>query len=65
MKSMTMMPPTSRSLSWRTISSAASRLFRVTVCSRLPPEPTNLPVLTSMTVIASVRSITSEPPEGR
>ena len=32
--------------------------------SRLPPEPTNLPVLTSMTVIASVRSMTSEPPEG-
>ena len=37
MKSMTMMPPMSRSRSWRTISSAASRLFRVTVCSRLPP----------------------------
>ena len=29
-----------------------------------PPEPTNLPVLTSTTVIASVRSITREPPEG-
>lgn len=36
MKSMTTMPPISRSRSWRTISSAASRLFLVTVCSRLP-----------------------------
>ena len=64
MKSMTTMPPTSRSRSWRTISSAASRLFRVTVSSRLPPWPVNLPVLTSMTVIASVLSMTSEPPLG-
>ena len=36
----------------------------MTVCSRFPPAPVNLPVLTSMTVIASVRSITSVPPEG-
>ena len=36
----------------------------MTVCSRLPPEPVNLPVLTSTTVMASVRSMTSEPPEG-
>ena len=36
----------------------------MTVSSRLPPWPVNLPVLTSTTVIASVRSITSEPPEG-
>src|ERR1700744_5123506 len=64
MKSMTTMPPMSRSRSWRTISSAASRLFLVTVCSRLPPDPVNLPVLTSTTVIASVRSITRVPPEG-
>ncbi len=64
MKSTTMMPPMSRRRSWRTISSAASRLFLVTVSSRFPPEPTNLPVLTSTTVMASVRSITSEPPEG-
>ncbi len=64
MKSMTMMPPMSLSLSCRTISSAASRLFLVTVCSRLPPWPVNLPVFTSMTVIASVVSITSEPPLG-
>ena len=64
MKSMTMIPPMSRSRSWRTISSAASMLFFVTVSSRLPPEPVNLPVLTSMTVIASVRSMTREPPEG-
>ena len=59
------MPPMSRSRSWRTISSAASRLFFVTVSSRLPPEPVNLPVLTSTTVIASVRSMTSEPPDGQ
>ena len=64
MKSMTTMPPTSRSRSWRTISSAASRLFLVTVSSRFPPWPVNLPVLTSMTVIASVRSMTSDPPLG-
>ena len=64
MKSMTMIPPMSRSRSWRTISSAASMLFLVTVSSRLPPEPMNLPVLTSTTVMASVRSMTSEPPDG-
>src|SRR5690606_39217765 len=64
MKSMTMMPPMSRSRSWRTISSAASRLFRVTVSSSVPPAPVNLPVLTSTTVMASVRSMTSEPPDG-
>ncbi len=58
------MPPRSRSRSWRTISSAASRLFLVTVSSRLPPWPVNLPVLTSTTIIASVLSITSEPPLG-
>ncbi|SIN00184.1 Uncharacterised protein [Mycobacteroides abscessus subsp. abscessus] len=65
MKSTTMIPPMSRRRSWRTISSAASRLFLVTVSSRLPPEPVNLPVFTSITVIASVRSMTREPPEGR
>ncbi len=64
MKSMTTMPPRSRSRSWRTISSAASRLFLVTVSSRLPPWPVNLPVLTSITTMASVLSITSEPPLG-
>ena len=64
MKSMTTMPPTSRSRSWRTSSSAASRLFLVTVSSRLPPWPVNFPVLTSTTVMASVRSMTSEPPLG-
>ena len=36
----------------------------MTVCSRLPPDPVNFPVFTSTTVIASVRSITSEPPDG-
>ena len=64
MKSTTIMPPRSRSRIWRTISSAASRLLRVTVSSRLPPAPVNLPVLTSMTVIASVRSMISVPPDG-
>src|SRR4030081_1835399 len=64
MKAMTTLPPLSRSGSWRTISSAASRLLRVTVCSRLPPAPVNLPVLTSTTVIASVRSMTRYPPDG-
>ena len=64
MKSITTMPPISRSRNWRTTSSAASRLFLVTVCSRLPPAPVNLPVLTSTTVMASVRSITSVPPDG-
>src|SRR4030088_2958317 len=64
MKSTTTMPPRSRSRSCRTISSAASRLLRVTVCSRLPPCPVNLPVLTSLTGMASVVSITREPPRG-
>ena len=64
MKSTTIMPPRSRRRIWRTISSAASRLLRVTVSSRFPPAPVNLPVLTSMTVMASVRSMTSVPPEG-
>src|SRR5215216_1199020 len=63
MKSMMMIPPMSRRRSWRTISSAASRLLATTVSSRLAL-PTNLPVLTSITVMASVRSITIEPPEG-
>src|ERR1044072_1502708 len=40
MKSTTMMPPRSRSRSWRTISSAASRLLRVTVSSRRSEEHT-------------------------
>ena len=65
MKSMMIMPPMSRRRIWRTISSAASRLLEVTVSSSEPPEPVNLPVLTSMTVMASVRSKISEPPEGR
>ena len=55
-KSMTMIPPMSRRRSWRAISSAASRLLRSTVSSRLR-SPTNLPVLTSMTHIASVFSM--------
>ena len=62
-KSITMIPPMSRRRSWRAISSAASRLLRKTVSSRLGV-PTFLPVLTSMTVSASVCSMMSEPPEG-
>src|SRR5699024_9581276 len=65
MKSTTMIPPMSRRRNCRMTSSAASRLLRVTVSSSFPPEPVNLPVLTSTTVIASVRSMTSDPPEGR
>ena len=65
MKSITMMPPMSRSRSCRTISSAASRLLLVTVASRLPPVPVNLPVLTSITVIASVRSMIKRPAGGQ
>ena len=59
MKSMTMIPPMSRSRSWRTTSSAASRLVLVIVSSsRAPlPRPVNEPELMSITVIASVYSI--------
>ncbi len=58
MKSMTMIPPMSRSRSWRTTSLTASRLFFVIVSSSRPPDvlprqPTKRPVLTSMTVNAS------------
>ena len=61
MKSMTTMPPMSRRRSCLAISSAASRLLRNTVSSRFDV-PTFLPVLTSMTVSASVCSMISEPP---
>ena len=64
MKSTMIMPPMSRNRICRTISSAASKLLRVTVSSRLPPEPVNLPVFTSTTVIASVCSMISVPPDG-
>ena len=55
MKSMTMMPPMSRSRSWLTTSSAASRFVLVIVSSSRAalPLPVNEPVLTSMTVSAS------------
>ena len=58
MKSMTMIPPMSRSRSWRTTSLTASRLFFVTVSSSrwvelFDREPTKRPVFTSMTVNAS------------
>ena len=58
MKSMTMIPPMSRSRSCLTTSLTASRLFFVIVSSSrpaafFPREPTKRPVLTSMTVNAS------------
>jgi len=58
MKSMTMMPPMSRSRSWRTTSFTASRLFLTIVSSSLPNdplarEPTKRPVFTSISVNAS------------
>ena len=55
MKSITMIPPMSRRRSWRTTSSAASRLVLVIVSSsRAPlPRPMKLPELTSITVSAS------------
>src|SRR3569623_272182 len=53
-KSTTMMPPMLRSRSWRATSSQASRLFAVTVSSRLPePVFVNEPVLISIAVSAS------------
>ena len=63
MKSMTMIPPMSRKRSSRATASAASRLLRYTVSSRFDA-PTFLPVLTSMTVSASVRSTMIDPPDG-
>ncbi len=53
MKSMTMMPPMSRSRSWRITSRAASMLFFVIVSSSRPVLPTYRPVFTSITVNAS------------
>ena len=55
MKSMTMMPPMSRSRSSLTTASAASRFVLRIVSSRRAclPRPTNEPELTSMTVSAS------------
>ena len=53
-KSITMMPPMFRRRSWRATSSQASRLFAVTVSSRLPePVFVKLPVLMSIAVSAS------------
>ena len=52
------------SRSWRTISCGLEIVAR-DGCSRLPPVPVNLPVFTSITVIASVLSMISELPDGR
>ena len=57
MKSMMIIPPMSRRRSCRATSRAASTLVLTTVSSRFVL-PTDLPVLTSITVIASVRSMT-------
>ena len=63
MKSITTIPPISLKRNCLAISSAASRLFSNTVCSRLSL-PTNFPVFTSITVKASVLSIIKCPPDG-
>jgi hypothetical protein len=63
MKSQTMIPPMSRSRTWRAISLAASTFVRTMVSSRFLP-PVNFPEFTSTTVSASVDSITIDPPEG-
>ncbi len=63
MKSQTMMPPISRKRTWRAISAAASIFVLTIVSSRFLP-PVNLPEFTSMTVSASVVSMTIEPPDG-
>ena len=63
MKSITMMPPMSRKRSWRMISRHASR-FVLSVVSPRNRFPTKRPVLTSITVMASVWSITKWPPDG-
>jgi len=56
MKSTMMMPPRLRSLSWRPIASAASRMVLKMVSSKLRA-PTKPPVLTSTVVSASVWSM--------
>ena len=59
MKSTTMIPPTSRSRSWRAISRAASRFVLRMVCSgSFLPFPVKRPVFTSMETSASVGSTT-------
>ena len=62
MKSTSIMPPISRKRSWRIISSAASIFSLYTVSARFI-SPTKLPVFTSITVMASVLSITRKPPD--
>src|SRR5207247_1429655 len=63
MKSQMITPPRSRSRSCRGISSAASRsVLNAVISASLWSR--NLPLFTSMATIASVESITSEPPLG-
>ena len=64
MKSQTTRPPWSRSRSWRTISSAASRLVETALLSA-SRAPRLRPELTSIATIASVWSITSAPPDSQ
>ena len=64
MKSITISPPTSRSRNWRAISSAASLLVLKAVSSISPPLVARA-LLMSIETIASVTSITMEPPDGR
>ena len=62
-KSITMSPPTSRNLSWRPISSAAS-LFVLNAVSSMSLPLVALAELMSIETIASVISITIDPPDG-
>ena len=64
MKSITIKPPMSRNLSWRAISSAASRLVLRAVASMSPPRVERAELM-SMETSASVWSMTRLPPEGR
>ena len=64
MKSMTMMPPMSRSRSWRATSSAASRLLTGTPSPRGWTSRRSCRCSRRSTVRASVRSMMSEPPDG-
>ena len=63
-KSITIRPPTSRKRNWRAISSAASLLVLKAVSSISPPFVARAELISTET-IASVMSITIEPPEGR
>ena len=64
MKSITTKPPKSRKRNWRATSSAASKLVLNAVSSISLPFVARAELI-SIEVIASVGSITIEPPEGK